>query len=128
MQDLDNTIKRDQSLNHCVAFWRRWLERYQRGVAHSSRAWALAQLGRRAESAQALEQALAAADRRFVPEFAGVLYRAGQAEWLLGDRDKAIEHWGEARRLDPRGHFGGLADQALGGPEEVTDTGSRVMA
>jgi len=104
----------DRALKNYRASWSsRWLERYQCGVAHSSRAWALAQMGRRAEATQALEQAFADADRKFVPEFAGVLYHAGQAEWLLGDRDKAIEHWGEARRLDPRGHFGGLAERAL---------------
>lgn len=95
------------------AFWRRLTVRHQFGITHSIRVWALAQLGRHAEAAQALEQAFAAANRRFVPEFAGVLYRAGQAELLGGDRDKAVEHWRQARQLDPHGRFGGLAEQAL---------------
>lgn len=104
----------DRALKNYRASWSgRFLERYQCSVAHSSRAWALAQLGRHAEAAQALEQAFAAADRRFAPEFAGVLYRAGQAELLCGERDKAIEHWRQPRQLDPHGRFGGLAEQAL---------------
>ncbi len=99
--------------NHQASFLKRRFERFQCGAIWSSRAWALALLGQHSKAAQALEQAFAGAERNFVPEFAGVHFRAGKTELLRGERAKAVEHWEQARQLDPHGHYGGLAAQAL---------------
>jgi tetratricopeptide (TPR) repeat protein len=93
----------------------RLLERYVHGHLWANRAWALAQLGRASEAAQALKQALAVADRSFVPELAGVLYCAGRTDLAGGDRVRAAEHLGRACQLDPVGHYGRLAARALAG-------------
>jgi tetratricopeptide (TPR) repeat protein len=98
-----------------ASLWQRLLERYVLGHLWANRAWALAQLGRDSEAAQALERALAAADRSFVPEFSGVLYCAGRTELVRGDRVRAAEHLTQACQLDPVGHYGRLAARALAG-------------
>ncbi|MCP4536311.1 MAG: tetratricopeptide repeat protein [Chloroflexi bacterium] len=100
--------------NYNASFWYRWLERFNFGAIWASRAWALALLDRHSEAAEALEQAFTGTDRSFVPEFAGVHFRAGQTELLRGDHAQAVEHWEQACQLDPQGHYGGLAAKALG--------------
>ncbi len=99
-----------------LSFFMKWLERHQFASVKASQAWALARLNRHAEAAQALGEAFATADQSFIPEFAGVYYRAGQVEWLCRDRAKATEHWNQAQQLDPYGRYGRLAAEAMHRP------------
>ena len=93
----------------------RRLSYYLMGTIWANRAWALAQLGRHSEAGQALDEAFAVASRSFIPEYAGIHYRAGEVELLRRDGTKAAGHWSQAARLDPEGHYGRLAKQALDG-------------
>ncbi len=78
----------------------------------AGRAWALAELGRRDEAAEALEKAFVGDARKNVTHFASILYRAGQAMIRLGEMKKAFEYFEEGDRLDPKGHFGRLCAKA----------------
>jgi Tfp pilus assembly protein PilF len=106
----------DRAMENFQASWLvRWLERFQLGSIWATRAWALAQLGQPSEAEQAIQQALACADRSFLPEYAGLLYRLGHVENLLGSPDRARDYWRAAARLDPRGLNGRQASEALKG-------------
>ncbi len=89
------------------------LERYQSGSILATRAWALAKLGRFEEAYQMSEQALASADRGFLPEYAALLYRLGYVDLLLGHPERSVLRWREAQRLDPNGPTGRRAEEAL---------------
>lgn len=78
-----------------------------------NQAWALAALGRGAESQQALEAGAAEIDQQYKPEAAGFYWRAGMAMLALGNSTAAAGHFRRAVELDPQGYYGGLAAQPL---------------
>ena len=81
--------------------------------AWALRAWALSQLGRRAESDESIQKALSESDGNDKPNFAGTLYHLGQALLSQGNRSAAVEKFNKARELDPSGNYGSLAVRAL---------------
>jgi len=93
--------------------WLEWINQSNCSFIYVNQAWALALLGKHSDASQILERAFAKADNKSVPDFAGLLYRAGQTERLCNNNSEAIEHWHQASRLDPQGHYGRLATQAL---------------
>ncbi len=99
--------------NFQASFELRWLSPYQAGQILSTRAWALARLGRHAEAEKTLRQAFVAADRKFKPVWAGIHLRAGYVFAERGEGDKAREYFAEGRRIDPEGHYGRLCAQAI---------------
>ena len=99
--------------NHQASLEARWLSGHQAGQILSTRAWALALLGRYSEAQAAMQQAFAVADKSFKPVLAGVYVRAGHVMQLSNDESKAREHFAKAIELDRDGHYGHLARQAL---------------
>jgi tetratricopeptide (TPR) repeat protein len=93
--------------------WGLLVDRYVYANAWADQAWALALMGRYEEAAKALAQAFRVAEKGFRPAFAGVHYRAGRVKQLMGDWEAALSHHRAAAGLDPVGHYGRLAAQAL---------------
>lgn len=79
------------------------------------KAWALARLGRSAEVAPAIENALKGTNKKSPLGLAGTHYRAGMAMQALGNEAVAKEHFKRAMECDPRGWRGTLAKAELGG-------------
>ncbi|MCP4541549.1 MAG: hypothetical protein GY832_30835, partial [Chloroflexi bacterium] len=79
----------------------------------ANRAWALALQHHCDESKEALAQAFQKASRKHKIEMSSLHYRAGHVMQLCGYKTEAIEHWTCARQLDPQGHYGRLAAQAM---------------
>jgi tetratricopeptide (TPR) repeat protein len=78
-----------------------------------NQAWALALLGRAAESQQAIEAGVREMDPKFTPEVAGFHWRAGMAMLALEDASAASSHFRRAAKMDPQGYYGGLAKQRI---------------
>lgn len=104
---LDQALTRHQS-----SWFKRWSRQRSISTTWAGRAWALARLGRRAEAGEALDKAFALAPRKRNADFVEILYRAGHALALLGETRKAAEHFAEAQRLEPHGHYGRLCAEA----------------
>jgi tetratricopeptide (TPR) repeat protein len=79
----------------------------------SLKAWALAQLGRSAEVAPAIEAAFKATNKKSRPDLAVTNYRAGMAMRAIGNESAAADYFRRARDLDPNGRRGSLAQAAL---------------
>ncbi len=95
----------------------RLLARHQTGQILATRAWALAEAGRRAEATEMLARAFAEADKSFKPVLAGVYWRAGQVMLAFGKRREAQEYFAQGQRIDPRGHYGRLCAEGLASAE-----------
>ena len=78
-----------------------------------NQAWALALLGRSAESQQAMEAGASEMDPKYLPEVAGFYWRAGMAMLALENTTAAAGHFRRAAELDPQGYYGKLAVQHL---------------
>lgn len=78
-----------------------------------NQAWALALLGRSAESQQAIEAGAHEIDLQYTPEVAGFYWRAGMARLALDHATAAAGHFRRAAELDPQGYYGKLATQHL---------------
>jgi tetratricopeptide (TPR) repeat protein len=78
-----------------------------------NQAWALAVLGRAAESQQAIEAGVREMDPKFTPEVAGFYWRAGMAMLALENASAASSYFRRAAKMDPQGYYGGLAKQRL---------------
>jgi len=103
----------DQALaKHQSSWFKRWSRRRSLSATWAGRAWTLARLGRRAEATESLEKAFTLAPREHNADSVEILYRAGHALALLGETQKAAEHFAEAQRLDPHGHYGRLCAEA----------------
>jgi len=76
-----------------------------------NQAWALAVLGRSAESQQAIAAGVREMDPNYTPEVAGFYWRAGMA--MLATGNSAAGHFRRAAELDPQGYYGSLATQHL---------------
>ncbi len=76
-----------------------------------NQAWALALLGRSAESQQAIDAGVREMDPNYTPEVAGFYWRAGMA--MLATGNAAAAHFRRAAELDPQGYYGRLAAQHL---------------
>ena len=94
-----------------------WRERKLNGQPYDDywglKAWALALLGRSSEVAPAIEKALAATNKKSLPDLAATHYYAGMAMQALGVQSSANEHFNRAVELDPKGRRGVLARSAL---------------
>lgn len=99
--------------NHQASFEARWLSAHQAEQILSTRAWALALLGRYSEAQATLQRAFALADKNFKPVLAGVYVRAGYVLRLGNDERAAREHFAQALEMDHAGHYGRLAQRAL---------------
>jgi tetratricopeptide (TPR) repeat protein len=78
------------------------------------KAWALAELGRGAEVAPAIERAIHFTNPKSRPALATTYYRAGMAAQTMGDEKMAFQYFERAREADPDGRAGKLAKAALG--------------
>ena len=79
------------------------------------KAWALARLGRSAEVAPAIANAMKATNKKSPLDLAGTHYRAGMAMLALGQEAAAKEHFKRAVEYDPLGWRGALAKAELRG-------------
>jgi len=77
------------------------------------KAWALARLGRRQETDDAIENALKATDKNVLPDLAATYYRAGLAMQALGKDAEARDYFERAVQSDPIGRRGKLAKAAI---------------
>jgi tetratricopeptide (TPR) repeat protein len=78
-------------------------------------AWATAAASRDpAAVARLAGEAVAAVGDTVIESTAEVRYHLGRAFTELGDRQTAAEHYAEAARLDPNGHWGRAGKSALG--------------
>jgi Tfp pilus assembly protein PilF len=75
-------------------------------------AWALARLGRRQETEEAIENALKATAKN-VPDLAITYHRAGLAMQALGEEAAARDYFERAMQTDPSGRRGTLAKAAM---------------
>jgi tetratricopeptide (TPR) repeat protein len=78
-----------------------------------NQAWALARLGRGAESQQAIEAGAREMDLHHLPEVAGFYWRAGMAMLAIENVTAAAGHFRRAAELDSEGYYGKLAAQHL---------------
>jgi len=78
-----------------------------------NQAWALARVGRGAESQQAIEAGLREMDVHYIPEVAGFYWRAGMAMLAIENVTAAAAHFRRAAELDSEGYYGKLAAQHL---------------
>jgi hypothetical protein len=90
------------------------LSRSRKRVAaiRGNQAWALAALGRGAESEQAIQAGEREMDPEHAPEAAGFYWRAGMA-MLAIHHSSAAGYFRKAVELDPQGYYGGLAAARL---------------
>ena len=95
------------------ARWAGRANRRQQDDYWSLKAWALAQLGRSAEVAPAIEAAFKATNKKSRPDLAVTNYRAGMAMRAIGNESAAADYFRRARDLDPNGRRGSLAQAAL---------------
>jgi tetratricopeptide (TPR) repeat protein len=77
------------------------------------KAWALAELGRSAEVAPAIEAAFKATNQKSRTEMATTSYRAGMAMQAIGNQSAANDYFKRAQEFDPHGRRGTLAQAAL---------------
>jgi Flp pilus assembly protein TadD len=82
-------------------------------IIRGNQAWALALLGRSAESQQAIEAGAREMDPKYTPEVAGFYWRAGMAMLATENSTAAVGHLRRAVELDPEGHYGRLAAKHL---------------
>lgn len=78
------------------------------------KAWALAQLGRGAEVAPAIAEAIRRTNRKSRPDLASTYRRLGLAMRALEREAEAEEYLKKARDADPQGRWSALAKAALG--------------
>lgn len=78
-----------------------------------NQAWALARLGRSAESQQAIEAGAREMDLHYIPEVAGFYWRAGMAMLAIENVTAAAGHFRRAAELDSQGYYGRLATEHL---------------
>ena len=78
-----------------------------------NQAWALARLGRGAESQQAIEAGAREMDSNYIPEVAGFYWRAGMAMLAIENVMAASSHFRRAAELDSQGYYGKLAARHL---------------
>jgi tetratricopeptide (TPR) repeat protein len=88
-------------------------DRHTLAYMWTSRAQALAKLGRIEEAAASLDRADQASDPRFIPGLAGTLWRAGVALVEMEREDAAIRRFERAKEIDPEGLYGTLSASAL---------------
>ena len=78
-----------------------------------NQAWALAVLGRGAESQQAIDEGLREVDSSHKPSLAGFYWRAGMAMLALGNTTTAVTRFRRSAELDRDGYYGKLAARQL---------------
>jgi tetratricopeptide (TPR) repeat protein len=94
-----------------------WRERKGNGKPEDDywalKAWALAQVGRTSEVAEAIRNALRDTNKEALPDMATTHYRAGMAMRAQANESAANEHFKLAMQFDPDGRRGTLARAAL---------------
>jgi tetratricopeptide (TPR) repeat protein len=91
----------------------RFIDRFAWGFIYGDQAWAYALLGDDKAADQILQRAFEKANKKFIPGFAGLCYRAGRAMLALEDEVTAREYLEQAAQIDPRGAYGNLAARVL---------------
>lgn len=95
--------------------WNKWgINNEVRDDYWALKAWALAELGRSAEVATAIENAIRFTNLKSKPSAGATFYRAGMAMQAMGNEKAAIEYFERARDADPEGRAGKIAKAALG--------------
>jgi tetratricopeptide (TPR) repeat protein len=82
-------------------------------IIRGNQAWALARLGRSAESQRAIEAGAREMASNYTPEIAGFYWRAGMAMLAMENATAAVGHFRRAAELDPEGYYGRLAARHL---------------
>jgi tetratricopeptide (TPR) repeat protein len=94
-----------------------WREKQGNGKSEDDywalKAWALAQVGKTSEVAEAIENALKHTDKLALPDMATTHYRVGMAMQTMGNETAAREHFKLAEQFDPHGRRGALAKAAM---------------
>ena len=98
---------------HCDSLLERKTAKERLATIRGNQAWALARLGRGAESQQAIEAGAREMDLDYIPEVAGFYWRAGMAMLAIENVTAAAGHFRRAADLDPKGYYGKLAAQHL---------------
>ena len=98
---------------HCDSLLERKTAKERLATIRGNQAWALARLGRGAESQQAIEAGAREMDLDYIPEVAGFYWRAGMAMLAIENVTAAAGHFRRAADLDPQGYYGKLAAQHL---------------
>jgi hypothetical protein len=78
-----------------------------------NQAWALAVIGRAAESQKAIDDGLREVDSQHIPALTGFHWRAGMAMLALGKTSAAVTHFRRSAELDPDGFYGKLSARQL---------------
>ena len=95
--------------------WNRWSIIGQSADDYwSLKAWALAQLGRGAEVANAVAEAIRKTNRKSPPDLAATYRRLGMAMQAIDRQAEAEEYLKKARDVDPHGRWAPLVKAALG--------------
>jgi tetratricopeptide (TPR) repeat protein len=82
-------------------------------IIRGNQAWALARLGRSAESQEAIAAGAREMAPNYTPEVAGFYWRAGMAMLATENATAAVSHFRRAAELDPEGYYGRLAAKHL---------------
>jgi tetratricopeptide (TPR) repeat protein len=82
-------------------------------IIRGNQAWALARLGRSAESQEAMAAGAREMAPTYTPEVAGFHWRAGMAMLASENATAAVSHFRRAAELDPEGYYGRLAAKHL---------------
>ena len=98
---------------HRVSLKERRIARARLAIIRGNQAWALARLGRSAESQQAIEAGAREMSPNYIPEAAGFYWRAGMAMVAIENSTAAAGHFRRAAELDPAGYYGRLAAKHL---------------
>jgi tetratricopeptide (TPR) repeat protein len=95
--------------------WSRWTANGQTIDAYwSLKAWALAEMGRGAEAAEAVAEALRTTNCNSRPDLAATYRRVGLAMQALDRQAEAADYLEKASEADPQGRWSTLARQSLG--------------
>jgi tetratricopeptide (TPR) repeat protein len=95
--------------------WNRWTENGQAIDDYwSLKAWALAELGRGAEVAPAVAEAIRKTNPKSKPDLAATWRRLGMAMQAMGRQAEADEYLKKARDADPHGRWSALARATSG--------------
>jgi hypothetical protein len=78
-----------------------------------NQAWALAMMGRGADAQKAIEEGIRDAGTSYLPEIAGLYWRAGMAMVALENMTAATGFFRKSAEIDPKGYYGKLAAQRL---------------
>jgi tetratricopeptide (TPR) repeat protein len=90
------------------------IKRQPRDEYWALKAWALAQLGRGAEVAEAMAEAIRRTNPKSRPDLASTYRRLGLAMRALDREAEAEEYLKKARDADPQGRWSAVARAALG--------------